>query len=131
MVMHDDVMATFSIITDFDTVHMHCIYNVHAKRIPIESLEELMSKPGQHLMVGDFNLHHTWWGGRRARRKQTKESRALEEVFRYELELQLLTETGARTYEKIPGDPNRWSSIDMAFATKGTLALSHPENICC
>jgi len=124
----DHWRSTLSIVTRFDTVHIHCIYNVNATQIPIETLRNMMSGPGQHLMVGDFNLHHTWWGGRRARKKQNPQSRALADAFRDELELRLLTETCARTYEMAAHDKNRWSSIDMAFATKGTLILSQTDS---
>ncbi|PZC92379.1 reverse transcriptase [Pyrenophora tritici-repentis] len=107
LVQHDDMITTFSLLTDVDWLHMHCIYNVTSKSIPTDRFKELMSGPGQHLMMGDFNMKHPWWGGRRVRNQKSKESKALHEAFRYELELCLLSEA--------------WSTLDLAFATS-TLA---------
>ncbi|CAE7033039.1 RVT 1 multi-domain protein [Pyrenophora teres f. teres] len=117
LVQHDDMIATFSLLTEVDWLHMHCIYNVTSKSIPTDRFKELMSAPGQHLMMGDFNMKHPWWGDRRVRNKKSRESKALHEAFKYELEICLLTQRGARTREATPGDRNRWSTIDLAFAT--------------
>jgi len=118
LVQHDDMMVTLSFLAEFDWIHMHCIYNVTATSIPIDKFTQLMSAPGEHLIMGDFNLKHPWWGGQRCRHNQTKQSKELHLAFRYELALSLLTEQGVRTREMTRGDPNRWSTLDLAFSTK-------------
>src|SRR5205823_752513 len=40
------------------------LYRTTAWNTPIPSMLSALQMPGQHLIVGDFNLHHPLWGGR-------------------------------------------------------------------
>ena len=113
---HDDMIATLTIETAIDTLHIHNVYNV-AKRIPVRQLVDLVANKGQHLLLGDLNLHHPWWGGQRAWDKRCGKSTELYEAFKYEQPMVLLTEQGARTWEKSRNLDSTWSTLDLAFAS--------------
>ena len=51
-----------SLQTTIGTIHLHNVYNWDA-RLTVEELLEGIKEPGEHVLVGDFNLHHRWWGG--------------------------------------------------------------------
>src|SRR3981081_3537100 len=42
-----------------------CSYSTTEYNTPIPALSELLSKPGEHILLGDLNLHHPWWCGPR------------------------------------------------------------------
>ena len=67
-----------------------------------------MEKQGEHMVVGDFNLYHPAWGGRRV-----LQSHAGAEPLVYWLEtgeLELLLELGTKTREKHKNEP---STLDL------------------
>src|SRR6266487_5794455 len=43
-------------------------YDTTAWNTPIPKVLEAINAPGRHLVVGDFNLHYTIWGGQAVRR---------------------------------------------------------------
>ena len=51
-----------SLQTTIGTVHLHNVYNWDA-RLTVEELLEGIKEPREHVLVGDFNLYHRWWGG--------------------------------------------------------------------
>src|SRR5262245_10954328 len=63
-------IATVTLRLEEITVHIHSMYAPSPgghRRIerdsPIYSIPQLLQKPGEHILVGDFNLHHPRWGG--------------------------------------------------------------------
>src|SRR5437016_1519810 len=52
------------------TVHIHNIYSARPESLrtvdresPVYLLPQLLAAQGEHIVVGDFNLHHPIWGG--------------------------------------------------------------------
>src|SRR5438132_823521 len=65
-------LATLTIHLD-RTIHIHNMYNppqeyTAGNTTVIESVRSRLSWPGEHLLLGDFNLHHPLWGGPLVRR---------------------------------------------------------------
>ena len=89
---------------------------------PLPRLLQAIEEPGQHLLVGDFNLHHPLWGGERVRRAHA----AAEPLARLALagRLDLLTDPGTVTRERHGNEP---STLDLGFATPNLAGkvLSH------
>ena len=40
-------------------------YSTTEYNTPISALPELLSEPGEHILLGNLNLHHPWWCGPR------------------------------------------------------------------
>ncbi len=61
--------ATIHLQTYQGLIHVHNIYNPppssHTSNEPgtLPALDQALDKPGQHIAVGDYNLHHPMWGG--------------------------------------------------------------------
>jgi hypothetical protein len=94
-------------------------YNVE-KQISIDSLIDLLELEGEHVLVGDWNLHHEWWDGKKAEVKTCLKARELFETFKHEYKIVLLTEKGVKTWQKAPRS-HLWSTIDLVFVTSGQL----------
>src|SRR2546430_1757712 len=63
-------LATLTLQLEDRVLHIHTVYsespgalNTELRDSPIYSLRQLLDKPGEHLVLGDFNLHHPLWGG--------------------------------------------------------------------
>jgi len=109
------------------TLHIHNIYN------PIEGTENRQStlpdlrkaleedRRGEHLIVGDFNLHHPMWAGTQLRRSSIEAGDLLEIIMDYHLEL--LLPVGTKTRQE-QGEP---STIDLVFGTQQLV----PKTISC
>lgn len=80
-------------------------------------LRNVMLQGGEHLVVGDFNLHHPLWGGTAVERS---DAGALQIVETIEAgTLQLLSVPGVPTREKHGNQP---STLDLTLATPSTAA---------
>jgi hypothetical protein len=115
--VHNLHMATLSIQTEAGLTHIHNIYNPH-KIIHIADFEFLFDLDGEHVFVGDWNLHHMWWGGERGYRHDCPKAREVYRLFKYEHQMVLLTKQGERTWEKSKNSET-WSTIDLVFVSKG------------
>jgi endonuclease/exonuclease/phosphatase family metal-dependent hydrolase len=66
---HDSDRVTLSLMTrDSGMIHIHNIYN-HLGSLALDKFLELLKPAGEHLLLGDFNLHHRSWGGARVRKR--------------------------------------------------------------
>src|SRR5438045_1022031 len=107
--------------TDTGPITIHSIYSEKMERYrttdwntPILRMLEATETQGEHVVVGDFNLYHPAWGGRRV-----LQSHAGAEPLVYWLEtgeLELLLELGTKTREKHKNEP---STLDLCFCTPG------------
>lgn len=87
-------------------------YDTIAWNTPIPQMLEATKAPGRHLIVGDFNLHHTMWGGLAVRQSHIGAT-LLTDCVRTK-QLDLLLEPGTITREKHKDTP---STLDLAFCT--------------
>jgi len=79
---------------------------------PIHELEELLGEEeGEHLLLGDFNLHHPLWCGVRNPGTHDLAEVLIDRVS--EKGMELLTPNGMITFAGRQGS----STIDLAFAT--------------
>lgn len=83
---------------------------------PILGLRQAVAKPGGHLVVGDFNLHHHLWGGDEIGSIDVGAKLLLDPIR--ENELDLLTERGMITWARQDSE----ATIDLTLCTP---ALSH------
>ena len=63
-------LATLTLRIENRNIHIHNIYspspgtpNEINSDSPIYKLPQLLSTSEEHIVTGDFNLHHPWWGG--------------------------------------------------------------------
>ena len=85
---------------------------------PIDSMLEIVhSSAREHLIVGDFNLHHLKWGGDLVEQAHAGAARVVEAL-----------ETGSLKLLSVPGEPtrekhgNRPSTLDLTLATLPTAS---------
>jgi exonuclease III len=92
---------------------------------PLDHLATLLEEEGdcQHLIVGDFNLHHPIWSGDRVPVAHTAAERLIEVIFE-QGGCELLTPPGTITYPTALGG----TTIDLAF---GSQELSNSLLECC
>ena len=63
-------LITMIIETKRGPVNVHNVYNPSPRSYrsteagTLEALRQQLRLEGQHVVVGDFNLHHPWWGDR-------------------------------------------------------------------
>ena len=101
------------------TIHIHNIYNP-INQATGESLSTLpnlwraleANRSEEHIVLGDFNLHHPMWAGTQARRTSDKAGDLLELIADHHLEL--LLPIGTKTRQE-RGEP---STIDLVFRTR-------------
>ena len=111
----DPLIQTLHLRTNFTTLNIHNIYN-QDRTLPFSAFTDLLSLPGEHVLVGDFNLHHSKWGGERVRNAEaTAESLAAT----IPSTLTLATPRGLRTWERTGQENASWATIDLAFLTTG------------
>jgi hypothetical protein len=79
---------------------------------PIPQVLAAIQDPGRHLIVGDFNLHHPFWGGPAVRRGHAGAEPILQLLRTGQLDL--LTCPGTKTREKHNQEP---STLDLALST--------------
>lgn len=103
--------------------HVHNIYNPPPKLDQLQPLAEAIGEyeGDEHLVIGDFNLHHPLWTG--PGRHQHREARALVEIID-RAGLSLLTPEGLETFKSKKLRTARRghtleTTIDLAFGTSG------------
>ena len=95
---------------------VHNVYRQPDNTDPTRTLDQLdsaLAEPGDHLVVGDFNLHHPHWGGVAEFRKDQHAHLLLETMDKWELELLLPQGTTTR---RMQGSN---TTIDLVLATPG------------
>jgi hypothetical protein len=66
---HSPDLVTLTIYLGGRTLHIHNCYNPPPKLLTsrnlatLQLLPQALSHQGEHMLVGDFNLHHPLWGG--------------------------------------------------------------------
>jgi hypothetical protein len=80
---------------------------------------------GEHVFLGDWNLYHEWWAGIRPDRTTTQLAHQMYNTFRFDYEMVLLTERGARTWQR-GGQSGSWSTLDSVFVSAGQSFHSFP-----
>ena len=85
---------------------------------PIYRLPDILERAGEHILVGDFNLHHPTWSGN----AQTRASRMAYDLLALtdHVELVLVTPPGLITWRRSENSSSS-STIDLMFLSK-TLA---------
>jgi hypothetical protein len=78
---------------------------------PIPLLTELLHNPGEHILLGDFNLHHPWWSGAQDPVRHEMADQLIDSVQL--ASLQLLLPKASVTWEARGGH----STIDLVFGT--------------
>jgi len=81
---------------------------------PIHQVLRAIQEPGQHLVLGDFNLHHPAWGGPAVSRLHAGATPVVQHIQSGLLDL--LLEPGTVTREKHGNEP---STLDLALCTPG------------
>jgi hypothetical protein len=117
--------------SDWRTVYIHNIYNEPRggtiARIQ-EELGRIREEDGdsEHILLGDFNLHHPCWGGPGVQEDAEAED-LLEIMDSYDMEN--VTEEGVATWER----NDQRSTIDLTFISYGLLGrlvnCARKENI--
>lgn len=114
-IFHSPNLATLRIQTTCDRIiHIHNIYNpvtaTGTNQIPLLNLALAANPNDEHIVMGDFNLHHPAWGGPLVQADPSSEELLiLTETPR----LNLLLPPGTITYE----EGNGRSTIDLIYST--------------
>jgi hypothetical protein len=95
------------------------IYNMPAPAAtanigPIYLLPNILSRDGDHLLLGDFNLHHQLWSGTANTRPERMALDLL--AFSQQAGLELATPPGLPTWRRSSSSPS-CSTIDLAFVS--------------
>lgn len=99
------------------TLHIHNCYNPPPKLLTsrsfatLELLPQALSYPGEHVLVGDFNLHHPLWGGTLLPTQHTLADDLIETTTNSNMEL--ILPQGTVTWRS----GGSMSTLDLAFAT--------------
>ena len=100
-------------------IHIHNVYNpIRQTRADgpgaLPNLHEALEadKTDEHVVLGDFNLHHPMWAGMQARKTSDEAGDLLELIADHQL--QLLLPVGTKTRQE-RGEP---STIDLVFGTR-------------
>jgi hypothetical protein len=103
-------------------VHVHSIYAPSPRGLrriehgsPIYRIPQLLQKPGEHILVGDFNLHHPSWGGTACFDQHDMADELLR--ITHQADMRLLTPPGIATWEA----RGAASTIDLIFATSSLV----------
>lgn len=117
---HTKDLSTLTLRTRIGSIHIHNAYNpspVTGQPSAINSLRNVLADHSgqQHVVVGDFNLHHPMW----ARPDYNHRHEEADELVNLAADhgLELLTPPGTITYEKHTGRGRHQTTIDLAWAT--------------
>ncbi|KAI7106877.1 hypothetical protein KC340_g1239 [Hortaea werneckii] len=100
-------------------LHIHNCYNPPPKLLTsrnlatLQLLPQALSHPGEHMLVGDFNLHHPLWGETLLPTQHTLAHDLIEATTRGNMEL--ILSQGTVTWKS----GNSMSTLDLTFATSG------------
>ena len=102
-----------------ETLTIHNVYNpgppstaTASYRSTIPRLELGLEAEGEHLVVGDFNLHHPWWGGRHLLTMDAASDQLVDLIVKKDLNLLLSKGTITREVN------NQRTTTDLAFSTQ-------------
>jgi len=118
-IFHSGDLATLKIQTEGPTIHIHNCYNPHRPytdqglgTLPLIQKAIQDSRGVEHILLGDFNLHHPKWGGNLT---QTQH-RAADTLIKIteEKRLYLLTEPGTITWE----NSRSCQTLDLTFSSE-------------
>lgn len=90
-------------------------YSVTDYPSPVGLLSELLARQGEHLVLGDFNLHHPLWSGLGNPTVHLAAEHLIETL--YGSGLTLTTPPGQTTWQRQSSS----STIDLTFATEGLV----------
>ena len=112
-------MCTIYLETEHFNVHIHNLYSQPPGSLrtttyesPIPKLAEALDQPGEHLVLGDFNLHHPMWSGIQDPVQHDMADRLID--IAQQANLQLLTPSGTITWSARGSQ----STIDLAFGSE-------------
>ena len=117
--IHGPDLITVSLRTEQGKVNVHNIYlpppalNRAATERNIAMLDEALKMEGDHVIVGDFNLHHPIWGGDHQRHVHPEAEALLDLLTRHGMELS--TPPGARTWEARGSQ----QTLDLSWHSQG------------
>jgi hypothetical protein len=118
-ICHSGDLATLKLKTEDLIIHIHNCYNPHRPytdqglgTIPLIQKAIQESEGVEHILLGDFNLHHPKWGGNLIQ-TQHKAADTFIEIIK-EKRLHLLTEPGAITWET----SRSCQTLDLTFSTE-------------
>jgi exonuclease III len=116
---HSPDLVTLTIHLGGRTLHIHNCYNPPPKLLTsrnlatLQLLPQALSHPGEHMLVGDFNLHHPLWGGTLLPTQHTLADDLIEAMAHSNMEL--ILPQGTVTWRS----GNSMSTLDLTFATSG------------
>jgi hypothetical protein len=118
IIYHSPDFCTLSLQAEQQTWQIHNVYSeppggyrVTNYNTPIPLLQDALGTPGEHLLVGDFNLHHPLWSGIRDPACHDASADLIRAVNG--AHLQLLSPVGQITWAR---GPSR-STLDLAFGS--------------
>ena len=85
---------------------------------PIYELPEILGRDGDHILLGDFNLHHQAWSGVTSTRPDRMAHDLLAQT--HQARLELITPPGLTTWQRTENSPTG-STLDLTFLST-TLA---------
>lgn len=116
-------LCTLSLKTRDGDIQVHNVYNPSpfSPRMravgTLETLRQQLQMPGQHIIVGDFNLHHPWWGGPSIPTQHDSADLLIEIV--QEANMDLVLPEGTVTWRRKNGSAS--STIDLVFVSLGLV----------
>ena len=115
---HSTDMNTISLCVGNTTINVHNCYNPppgsYASQAPgtLPLIATALAIPGEHILLGDFNLHHPSWGGAGCPTQHDQADTLIETTTAADLSLLLPVGTITRKTN------NSESTIDLVFATE-------------
>lgn len=132
---HTRDASTLTVKTDRGAIHVHNIY-VESKvrdegdenrqelraataKATLQVVRRLLrnSGAGQHVVVGDFNLHHPLWSQTTQSQQGDEDAEDLISIMG-DRDMQLLTQRGALTYEGLVYGNHVETTLDLAWASR-------------
>lgn len=117
---HSPDLLTLTLRTDNKTLHIHNCYNQPPKLATsrylgvLQRLPEALNCDGEHILLGDFNLHHPSWGGVLLPTQHALADDLIDITIRANLQLTL--PPGSITWRI----RHSMSTLDLVFATGST-----------
>ena len=100
------------------TLHIHNVYSSLSKSLwninrdsLIYSLQQLLSRPGKHLLVRDFNIHHSMWEETRCMKWHSMMNDLIQITNKTDLTFLIFTDIIIRKFK------NQINTLNLIFAT--------------
>lgn len=115
--IHSPDLITLSLTTTTNVIHIHNYYNPPSAHTSTELgtlsiLPRALAMQGQHILLGDFNLHHPLWGGITSPTHHTLANHLIETATAANLNLALPRGTITRRRG------NSKSTLDLIFTSQ-------------